>query len=63
MKDLIRRIKNLWRMSDIDFTSIEKDKSAIQLFNKLNNYIKPKGMATIVQDNPLDVFPNHEENI
>lgn len=62
------RLKRLWELSkepeevteeELDFALTEQEAKDAQ--NEVEQTAKPRGMATVVQDDPLDVFPSDEQ--
>jgi hypothetical protein len=55
---MLQRIKNLWALSKY---APENAKSGTELKTVLKDTRKPKKrLATVVQDDPIDLFPNEE---
>jgi len=63
---MLRRLKNLWALSNLQ---IEKEKSSSSYVNPaftadgIKERLGIKKMAHIVEDSPLEIFPDHKETI
>lgn len=58
---MFRRIRNLWRLSNIDVAYLTNKDGAVEV--SLATYHKPRGKAKIVQDKPKDLFPSLDEEL
>ena len=54
---MLKRIRNLWRISAIELPQVATTKT---LQTRLKETILGKKQATIVEDDPIDMFPDHD---
>lgn len=59
---MFKRLKTLAMLSKVLIS--QNPDGAVELdFKNVVKDIKPKGKAVIVEDNPLDQFPSHDEEL
>lgn len=58
--NVLRRLKNLWRLSNFEFGINDSTQKVLKDFAAR---MEQKKMATIVEDDKPELFPEHEEEI
>ncbi len=55
---MLRRLRNLWRMSNVD---IEKDETQQSIHKKLTALFSEKDAVIVDLSDPIDMFPNETD--